>query len=76
MAGKGKVEIDENLVRGGFNVLTPVSCWVFNAPDGTEILRIGEQGMTYKGQLIEDAGEAHKAFLDAMAEVRLYYARE
>lgn len=33
---------------------------------GGEILRLDEKGMTYKGQFIEDAGEAHKAFIETM----------
>lgn len=70
------MEIDKNLVCGDFNKLTWVSCWIFSAPDETEILRIDEQGMTYKGKLIEDAGEAYKAFLDAMAAINSYYARK
>lgn len=32
----------------------------------SEILRLTKDGMYYKGQFIEDAGEAHKAFLEAM----------
>lgn len=31
-----------------------------------EILRLDPSGMTYKGQLVEDAGEAHRALLEAM----------
>jgi hypothetical protein len=36
----------------------------------TEILRIDADGMTYKGQRIEDAGEAHRAFIEAMYIMR------
>jgi hypothetical protein len=35
--------------------------------NAVEILRLDRSGMTYKGKRIEDAGEAHKAFLEAMA---------
>lgn len=39
---------------------------------GTEcILVLDEEGMIYKGQRIEDAGEAHRAFLDTMAAMGL-----
>jgi hypothetical protein len=31
-----------------------------------EVMRLDEHGMTYKGQRIEDAGEAHRAFLEVM----------
>lgn len=34
------------------------------------ILVLDAEGMTYKGERIEDAGEAHKAFMAAM---RAYY---
>ncbi|NDI85080.1 hypothetical protein [Undibacterium crateris] len=34
------------------------------------ILKIDEKGMTYKGTLIEDAGEAHKAFIEVMKLMR------
>lgn len=67
------MEIDEHLIRG--DKLTAVSAWEFCAPDRTVILRIDQRGMTYKGQRIEDTGEAYKAFLDAMAAVNVYYAR-
>jgi hypothetical protein len=31
-----------------------------------EVLRLDDKGMTYKGVLIEDAGEAYRAFMEAM----------
>lgn len=31
-----------------------------------EVLRLDKDGMTYKGHRIEDAGEAHRAFVEAM----------
>lgn len=36
----------------------------------TEILRLDHTGMTYKGQRIEDAGEAHRAFIEVMTAMR------
>lgn len=40
----------------------------FSTPDGV-ILKISQEGFEFKGDLIEDAGEAHKAFLKVMAEM-------
>jgi len=34
-----------------------------------EILRLDEKGMTYKGVLIEDAGEAHRAFIETCGQI-------
>lgn len=35
-----------------------------------EIMRLDEEGMTYKCQRIEDGGEAHRAFLQVMAVMK------
>ena len=35
-----------------------------------EVLLLDEQGMTYKGQVIQDAGEAHRAFLEVLANMK------
>lgn len=35
-------------------------------PHGREIMRLDADGMSYKGQRIDDAGEAHRAFLQVM----------
>ena len=35
-----------------------------------EIMRIDEEGMIYKGTRIEDAGEAYRAFLEVMSEMK------
>lgn len=32
----------------------------------TEVLRLDKEGMHYKGEVIKDAGEAHKVFLSVM----------
>lgn len=32
----------------------------------TEVMRLDKEGMHYKGQLIQDAGEAHKIFVTVM----------
>lgn len=40
---------------------------VFNCDvENKEIMRLDKDGMIYKGQRIEDGGEAHRAFLDVM----------
>jgi hypothetical protein len=41
----------------------------FKLSTGEEILRVDEKGMTYKGVRIEDAGEAHRAFIEAMGRM-------
>lgn len=41
-----------------------------------EILRLDQKGMTYKGQFIEDAGEAHKAFMETMHYLKNRYPQE
>jgi hypothetical protein len=41
-----------------------------------EIMRLDAEGMTYKGQRIEDAGEAHRAFLETMRLMQGATARE
>ncbi len=33
-------------------------------------MRLDGQGMTYMGQRIEDAGEAHRAFLKTMTQMQ------
>ena len=37
--------------------------------NNVEIMHIDEKGMTYKGVLIEDAGEAYRAFIEAMSRM-------
>ena len=39
---------------------------VFTCGASAPVLVLDEHGMTYKGQRIEDAGEAHRAFLEVM----------
>ena len=39
---------------------------------GTEIMRLTSEGMIYKGKMIEDAGEAHKAFLEVMRCMQVF----
>jgi len=34
------------------------------------VMTLSSEGMTYKGKLIEDAGEAHKAFTSVMKMMR------
>ncbi len=42
----------------------------FSLPPGVEIMRLDDQGMVYKGQRIEDGGEAHRAFMEVMGQMR------
>jgi hypothetical protein len=42
----------------------------FHTSPSVEILRLDKDGMTYKGQRIEDAGEAHRAWLETMKALR------
>lgn len=46
----------------------PATSLIAFHPAGVEVLRIDKDGMVYKGKRIEDAGEAHRAFLEVMAE--------
>jgi hypothetical protein len=40
---------------------------IFTCGSPEPVLVLDEQGMIYKGKRIEDAGEAHRAFLEVMA---------
>jgi len=35
----------------------------------TEVLRLDKEGMHYKGEVVKDAGEAHKVFLSVMKQM-------
>ncbi len=35
-----------------------------------EVMRLDHQGMVYKGQRIEDAGEAYRAFMEVMTVMK------
>lgn len=35
----------------------------------TEVLRLDKEGMHYKGEIVRDAGEAHKIFLSVMKQM-------
>jgi hypothetical protein len=52
-------KVDESIIT--FNV----------NPNYTEILRITKEGFIYKGELIEDAGEAYKVWMEVMEQMRL-----
>ena len=39
---------------------------IFSCLPGTEVMRLDLTGMTYKGQRIEDGGEAYRAFIETM----------
>lgn len=43
----------------------------FHPQEDVEVMRLDEQGMVYKGQRIEDGGEAHRAFLTVMKQMTI-----
>lgn len=56
-----------------FQVGDKQSTLKFMVRSGSEhepVLTLDEGGFTYKGQRIEDAGEAHRAFLEVMGMIR------
>ena len=42
----------------------------------TEVLRLDKDGMHYKGQVIQDAGEAHRIFLSVMKKMEAEAAEQ
>ncbi len=62
--------IDTNTSAGGLTFALPPSSIVFSVNPAIEIMRLDDRGMTYKGQRIEDGGEAHRAFLEVMARMK------
>jgi len=38
----------------------------FNCPADNPILKLSKEGFLFNGELIEDAGEAHSAFMEVM----------
>lgn len=50
----------------GLTFTQPVNNIFFCVNDGEELLRLDSQGMVYKGQRVDDAGEAHRAFMEVM----------
>ena len=40
----------------------------FCAPPGEEVIRIDKEGFHYRGQFIEDAGEAHRLLLEFLRQ--------
>ena len=36
----------------------------------TEVLRLDKEGMHYKGEVVKDAGEAHRIFVDVMKHMK------
>ena len=48
----------------------PSSSIFFNCGAAKAVLVLDKDGMIYKGQRIEDAGEAHRAWLEVMAMLK------
>ena len=42
----------------------------FNCPADNPIIKLSKEGFFFNGELIEDAGEAHGAFLEVMGLVK------
>jgi len=53
--------------KGLWANIEPQNSIFFNCGASKAVLVLDKDGMTYKGQRIEDAGEAHRAFLEVMA---------
>ena len=66
--------MSEKMEREGTSLwgkIEPSNRIVFNCgAAAVPVLVLDKDGMTYKGKRIEDAGEAHRAFLDAMAMLK------
>jgi len=56
----------EDTIIGNQNAFKEPNTIIFSCLPGTEIMRLDIDGMVYKGQRIEDGGEAHRAFLETM----------
>lgn len=51
--------------------IEPQNSIIFNCgASGGHVLVLDEQGMIYKGKRIEDAGEAHRAWLEVMVMLK------
>jgi hypothetical protein len=50
-------------------IQVPAAAFATFTPGGAEIMRIDKDGMVYMGKRIDDAGEAHRAFIDAMGRL-------
>lgn len=44
---------------------------IYQLPDGTEVLRIDKSGITYLGERMNDAGEAHRALIAAFTDIKI-----
>lgn len=52
------------------NLSVPSQNVVFRIGD-EDILRLDLKGMTYRGKVIEDAGEAYRVFMEVMNKMKL-----
>ena len=59
-------DLYEDIIIGNQSAFKEPNTIIFSCLPGTEVMRLDLTGMTYKGQRIEDAGEAHRVFLEAM----------
>jgi len=65
--------MSEEMEREGTSLwanIEPQNSIFFNCGASKAVLVLDKDGMTYKGQRIEDAGEAHRAFLEVMTMMK------
>jgi len=59
---------NDDISLGNFDLIQDSA--VTFAINNEAVLTLDEKGMTYKGVLIEDAGEAHRVFLEVLYGMR------
>ena len=59
-------DLYEDIIIGNQSAFKKPNTIIFSCLPGTEIMRLDLTGMTYKGQRIEDGGEAYRAFMETM----------
>jgi len=64
--------MNEKMEREGTSLWAndPQNSIFFNCGASKAVLVLDKDGMIYKGQRIEDAGEAHRAFLEVMTMMK------
>ena len=59
-------DLYEDIIIGNQSAFKEPNTIIFSCLPGTEVMRLDLTGMTYKGQRIEDGGEAYRAFIETM----------
>ena len=57
------------LRKQGVEMKEPHVTFGVSSHEFTEVMRLDKEGMHYKGQVIQDAGEAHRIFLTVMKKM-------